>query len=164
MVGMDICGKVRRQKLGPNHLGAFWARACVYSKVKLRLPLLVPLHRPHAIPRPDQLYDVVLLCLRPDKCPAQPHPYIVVADQAEVPGNIMEAEHNRNGDAHRTELRSMLDKGEVKLAQDFADAAVIFQHGEVADDYLLAHVLAVEAVIRGDASPDVPQPPPRTAI
>ena len=43
----------------------------------------------------------------------------------------------------------MLDKGEIKRAQDFADAAVLFQHGEIADDYLLAHVLAMEAVIRG---------------
>lgn len=46
----------------------------------------------------------------------------------------------------------MLDKGEIKRAQDFADAAVLFQHGEIADDYLLAHVLAMEAVIRGNAS------------
>ena len=46
----------------------------------------------------------------------------------------------------------MPDKGELKTAQDFADAAILFQHGEGADDYLLAHVLAMEAVIRGDAS------------
>jgi hypothetical protein len=77
---------------------------------------------------------------------------IFVEDQSENPSNITEAEHNRNGDARRLEIRNMLAKGEVKTARDFHDASFIFQHGEVADDYLLAHILAIEAVVRGDDS------------
>jgi hypothetical protein len=75
-----------------------------------------------------------------------------VEDQSENPSNITEAEHNRHGDARRLEIRGMLAKGEIHTAQDFHDASFIFQHGEVADDYLLAHILAIEAVIKGDDS------------
>jgi len=52
----------------------------------------------------------------------------------------------------RQRTRDLLSAGEVTTAQDFHDAAFVFQHGQEADDYLLAHILAVEAVIRGDAS------------
>src|SRR5215475_10363694 len=51
----------------------------------------------------------------------------------------------------RTEAKSLLAAGELKTAQDFHDAAVIFQHGHNPDDYLLAH-LAIEAIAMGDAS------------
>jgi hypothetical protein len=40
--------------------------------------------------------------------------------------------------------------GQVQTGEDFHDAALLFQHGVSADDYLLAHILAVEAVIKGD--------------
>jgi len=46
-------------------------------------------------------------------------------------------------------VRSMLQHGQLITAQDFHDAAYIFQHGHTSDEYLLAHVLAVEAVARG---------------
>jgi hypothetical protein len=46
----------------------------------------------------------------------------------------------------------MLAKGELDTAQDFHDASFIFQHGEAADDFLLAHILAIEAVVKGDDS------------
>jgi hypothetical protein len=42
--------------------------------------------------------------------------------------------------------------GKLVTAQDFHDAAYIFQHGQEAGDYLLAHILAVEAVVKGDVS------------
>jgi hypothetical protein len=50
------------------------------------------------------------------------------------------------------QIRAMLAKGEIERAQDFHDASFLFQHGESADDYLFAHILAIEAVIRGDNS------------
>lgn len=77
---------------------------------------------------------------------------LFVDDQSEGPRNITEEEHNRRGDARRAQVRAMLAKGEVQTAQDFHDASFLFQHGEAADDYLLAHLLAVEAVMRSDES------------
>jgi hypothetical protein len=74
-------------------------------------------------------------------------------DQAEVPagkpgGNspITEKEFNARGEARRLQIRSMLAKGDVQTGDDLDDAALLFQHGEDADDYLLAHILSVEAV------------------
>lgn len=52
----------------------------------------------------------------------------------------------------RAEARLLLEAGEFKTAQDFHDAAFIFQHGHLPEDYLLAHILAIEAIIKGDAS------------
>jgi hypothetical protein len=52
----------------------------------------------------------------------------------------------------RAEARLLLTTGELKSAQDFHDAAFIFQHGHSPDDYLLAHILAIEAIVKGDAS------------
>jgi hypothetical protein len=50
----------------------------------------------------------------------------------------------------RTRVRELLEAGQLRTGEDFHAAATIFQHGETADDYLLAHILAVEAVIKGD--------------
>jgi hypothetical protein len=52
----------------------------------------------------------------------------------------------------RKKVRELLANGQVISAQDFHDAAFIFQHGDSPDDYLLAHILAIEAVVTGDAS------------
>jgi hypothetical protein len=52
----------------------------------------------------------------------------------------------------RTQVRTLLAAGKIQTARDFHDAAYIFQHGQEASDYLLAHILAVEAVVKGDAS------------
>lgn len=52
----------------------------------------------------------------------------------------------------RQRTRELLGAGGVKTAEDFHDAAFVFQHGQDADDYLVAHILAVQAVIKGDAS------------
>ena len=52
----------------------------------------------------------------------------------------------------RKKVHSLLADGLVVTAQDFHDAAFIFQHGDIPDDYLLAHILAIEAVVKGDTS------------
>jgi hypothetical protein len=52
----------------------------------------------------------------------------------------------------RAEAKSLLGAGELKTAQDFHDAAFIFQHGHDPDDYLLAHILAIDAIVKGDSS------------
>jgi len=52
----------------------------------------------------------------------------------------------------RTLVRKLLAAGKIVTARDFHDAAYIFQHGQESSDYLLAHILAIEAVVKGDAS------------
>jgi hypothetical protein len=47
--------------------------------------------------------------------------------------------------------RRLLDTGQLKTAADFCAAALVFQHGQASDDYLLAHILATVAVEKGDA-------------
>ena len=63
--------------------------------------------------------------------------------------------------ARRDRVRELMASGALKSAMDFHDAAFIFQHSvqtdeyplsAVANDYLLAHVLANVAVAKGDAT------------
>ena len=49
----------------------------------------------------------------------------------------------------RTRTKSLLDAGKLRSANDFYHAAMIFQHGLTATDYLLAHTLATIAAVRG---------------
>ena len=72
-----------------------------------------------------------------------------IEDQSENPGNISEADFYRHGDARRAEIRQLLTQGKLISGEDFSDAALIFQHGEKPEDFLFAHVLAVEGLIRG---------------
>jgi hypothetical protein len=51
---------------------------------------------------------------------------------------------------HRKRARQLLEQGALHTSDDFYDAALIFQHGETPDDYLLAHVLAMVAVARNN--------------
>jgi len=50
----------------------------------------------------------------------------------------------------RQHTRDLLNAGKLQTADDFREAAFIFQHGETPDDYLLAHTLAMIAVAKGD--------------
>jgi len=52
----------------------------------------------------------------------------------------------------RAEASKLLAASELKTAEDFRDAAFIFQHGSDPNDYLLAHILAIEAILKGDVS------------
>ncbi|HEY0795706.1 MAG TPA: hypothetical protein VGD64_07980 [Acidisarcina sp.] len=49
-------------------------------------------------------------------------------------------------------MKALLSAGKIQTARDFHDAAYIFQHGQEANDYMLSHILAVEAVVKGDAT------------
>jgi hypothetical protein len=53
-------------------------------------------------------------------------------------------------DARRAATRELLDRGQLKSAEDYKAAAFIFQHGGEPGDYLLAHSLAIVAVAKGD--------------
>jgi hypothetical protein len=49
----------------------------------------------------------------------------------------------------RATLHAMLSRGEITTGSDLYEAAFVFQHGETAPDYLLAHVLALDALTKG---------------
>lgn len=55
-------------------------------------------------------------------------------------------------DAERREqTRKLLAAGALHTGKDYDEAAFVFQHGDKADDYLLAHTLAMVAVSKGDS-------------
>ena len=51
----------------------------------------------------------------------------------------------------RTATRELLNRGALHSGEDFTRAAFIFQHGTGADDYLLAHTLAMVAMRKGSS-------------
>lgn len=59
-------------------------------------------------------------------------------------------EITKRDEDRRKQVHVLLADGQVRTGQDYEDAAFIFQHGQAADDYLLAHILAMEAVVLGD--------------
>ena len=59
---------------------------------------------------------------------------------------ISERDAERRREAHK-----LLDAGALKTGEDFEDASFIFQHGDTPQDYLLAHILAMAAMEKGDA-------------
>ncbi|WP_404338223.1 hypothetical protein AB2M62_04745 [Sphingomonas sp. MMS12-HWE2-04] len=68
-----------------------------------------------------------------------------IADRAFVEKMLLDDQ------SRRVAARKLLDAGALHTAGDFYAAAYIFQHGRSADDYLLAHSLAVAAVAKGKA-------------
>jgi hypothetical protein len=59
---------------------------------------------------------------------------------------------NKTDAKRREETKRLLASGELHTGRDFEEAAVVFQHGDTANDYLLAHTLATVAVSKGDAT------------
>lgn len=55
----------------------------------------------------------------------------------------------KDDEQRRKDLRQMLAAGQVETGTDYYHAALIFQHGQNPDDYLLAHVLSMDAVAMG---------------
>lgn len=51
--------------------------------------------------------------------------------------------------ARRARTKALLDAGALQSGDDYYHAAFVFQHGDDANDYLLAHTLAVVAIARG---------------
>lgn len=52
--------------------------------------------------------------------------------------------------ARRARVRQLIDEGALRTGVDYEQASYIFQHGSESDDYLLAHVLAMTAVAKGN--------------
>lgn len=57
-------------------------------------------------------------------------------------------------DKRRTRTQQLLDSGELRTGDDFYDAAFVFQHGAMPNDYMKAHLLAIVAIAKGQ--PDAP--------
>ena len=66
---------------------------------------------------------------------------------------ISDEEMGTHDIARRAEAATLLHDGKLETAEDFYEAALIFQHGSSADDYLLAHVLAMDAMVKDDTNP-----------
>jgi hypothetical protein len=56
----------------------------------------------------------------------------------------------KTDEQRRVETRKLLADGSLHTGIDYEEAAIIFQHGTTADDYLLAHTLAMVATSKGD--------------
>jgi hypothetical protein len=59
------------------------------------------------------------------------------------------AKLTKDDEQRRNDLRQMLSVGGVRTGNDYFHAAMIFQHGQNPDEYLMAHVLAMDAVALG---------------
>ena len=71
-------------------------------------------------------------------------------DQAEREGTNVDYTALYKHDVERRNLlRKLLTDGKVRTGTDYYHAAMVFQHGQNPDDYLLAHVLAVTAIEKG---------------
>ena len=60
------------------------------------------------------------------------------------------AEYEQRGRGRSQEVRVLLTAGQLKSPEDLYKAAFVLQHGETADDYLMAHVLATESLVKGN--------------
>jgi hypothetical protein len=56
----------------------------------------------------------------------------------------------RHDDERRARVHELLHAEKIQTGQDFWFAAMVFQHGQNPEDYLLAHVLASTAVAKGN--------------
>lgn len=73
------------------------------------------------------------------------------ADQADrKAANVDWTKVGQRDAARRVRLRVLIESGKVVTGKDYERAAVVYQHGEGADDILLAHVLAVTAIGKGN--------------
>ncbi len=80
---------------------------------------------------------------------------LYIQDQADrgVGGQSLPWEKTEVRDrARRIRVHDLLESDHLKTAEDFHDATFIYQHGHDPEDYLLAHVLAMVAVQKGDAN------------
>jgi hypothetical protein len=56
---------------------------------------------------------------------------------------------NKSDSERRLATRRLLEEGALHTGEDFTWAAFLFQHGDTAHDYLLAHTLAVIVIKKG---------------
>ena len=79
------------------------------------------------------------------------HDMLPDAEAKKLP-NVSDYDMGQHDLARRAQTFRLPHDGKLKTAEDFRDAAIIFQHSSIPDDFLLAHVLAVDAMAKGDTS------------
>jgi len=79
------------------------------------------------------------------------HDMLPEAEARKLP-TVSDTDMGQHDVARRAQTLKLLQDGKLKTAEDFREAAMIFQHGSLPDDFLLAHVLAVDAIAKGDTS------------
>jgi hypothetical protein len=78
---------------------------------------------------------------------------ILDADQKDregPPGKLDWTKINPRDEARRNRVKELLEQGRLRTGKDFERAALVFQHGTGTDDILMAHVLAVTALGKGN--------------
>jgi hypothetical protein len=75
------------------------------------------------------------------------HSLLPNAQASKLP-TVSDQEMGTHDVARRAEAAQLLAAGKLTTAEDFFDAALIFQHGTTPNDYLLAHVLAIDALAK----------------
>lgn len=91
-----------------------------------------------------------------NSAPAKTVQQLFQEDQNDLPGHgpdgtsaVDEQQYNARVEIRKQQVHTLLANGGLATGEDFYDAAFIFQHGQTADDYLFAHILAMEAVVKG---------------
>jgi hypothetical protein len=75
---------------------------------------------------------------------------IFKADQAARSAHLIDWKVVKPADANRRErAEQLLDAGALHTADDFYDAAFVFQHGDTANNFIKAHLLATVAIAKG---------------
>lgn len=76
------------------------------------------------------------------------------ADQSDrrTPAQIDWAAVTKADAARRASTSRLIQDGKLHTGADFEHAALVFQHGTAANDYLLAHTLALVAMRKGDGA------------
>lgn len=82
---------------------------------------------------------------------------LYAADQADRAPSTQWTEENslrvyKQDQVRRGQTRTMLEQHQLHSGNDYLHAAFIFQHGETPADYMLAHILAMTAMTRGNGS------------
>src|SRR5262245_38380549 len=87
----------------------------------------------------------------PDKPTSKELAELVRADQDDQAhwGHLGDAEASRRQDTRKKRVLEIVARGELDKPLDYANAALLLQHGSGADDFLLAHVLASTAAFDG---------------
>lgn len=71
-------------------------------------------------------------------------------DRAEI-SHVDEQALEKADNERRARTAALLQKGLLHTGPDFDHASLVFQHGSTSDDYLLAHVLAMISVSKGQS-------------
>lgn len=72
------------------------------------------------------------------------------ADRSPASGAIDWSEVSKRDAARKTQVLELYRKGRLNTGADYYNAALVLQHGNQPEDYLLAHELSVATIIKGE--------------